>query len=344
MAGEWPADGLEQVGCCPACGDTNRQLLYAGLADRSYRSAPGRWSLFRCSGCSCAYLDPRPDEGTARLAYRTYYNADAPLRWQEEIRGWARFRRALRNGYLNSTYGYRLSPAASVGRLVVPLLPRYREMADEHVRHLRMPGVRPRILDVGCGEAEFLAEMQSLGWLVDGLDPSADAVALARARGIRATTGTLSKAALEPASFDAITFRLVFEHLRDPTGALSECRRLLKPQGVLWIATPSLDSEAHRVFGRDWIHLEPPRHVVVYTASALARLLGEAGFEIVSVKPSRQAHWSFRLSDALARGRAPFENAPPLSRRLSLRAAFADLTALRHPQKADVVVVIARAR
>ena len=344
VAGEWPADGLECVERCPACGVTSRRLLYGDLTDRSYRSAPGCWSLFRCGDCSCAYLDPRPDERTAALAYRTYYDDASPPREQLPQLGWRRFRRALRNGYLNSKYGYRLNPASSVGQLVVPLLPRYRELADEHVRHLRLPEGDPRILDVGCGEGEYLAEMRSLGWSVEGLDPSADAVAIAQARGVRARKATLSEAPLDPASFDAITFRLVFEHLRDPVTALTECRRALEPRGVLWIATPSLESEAHRVFGRDWIHLEPPRHAVVYTVSALTRLLRRTGFEIVSVRPSRQARWSFRLSEALAQGLSPFENAPPLSRRSSLRAALADLKALRRPEKADVVVVVARAR
>jgi SAM-dependent methyltransferase len=342
VAGEWPAQGLERVERCPACGGTSRRLQYADLTDRSYRSAPGRWSLHRCGDCSCAYLDPRPDEATSALAYRTYYDAAAPPPEQAR-RGWRRFRRALRNGYLNAGYGYRLSPALGVGRLAVRLLPRYRELADEHVRHLRLPEGRPRLLDVGCGEGEFLAEMQSLGWSAEGLDPSAEAVATAQARGVRARQATLSEARLEPGSFDAITFRLVFEHLRDPVSALGECRRALKAGGVLWIATPSLDSEAHRVFGRDWISLEPPRHAVLYTASALSRLLVATGFEILAVRPSRQARWSFRLSAALAQGRPPFENAPALSRRLALRAALADLKALRRPERADVVVVIAQA-
>ena len=344
VAGEWPAHGLERVDRCPACGGTSRRVLYADLTDRSYRSAPGRWSLHRCGDCSCAYLDPRPDEATSALAYRTYYDDAAPPREQQSPRGWRRFRRALRNGYLNTRYGYRLSPASRAGRLAVPLLPRYRQLADEHVRHLRLPEGRPRILDVGCGEGEFLAEMQSLGWSAEGLDPSADAVAAAQARGVPARKATLAEARLEPGSFDAITFRLVLEHLRDPVTALTECRRALKPLGVLWIATPSLDSEAHRIFGRNWISLEPPRHAVVYTAPALGRLLGASSFEIVAVRPSRQARWSFRLSAALAQGRSPFENAPPLSRRLALHAALADLRALRSPERADVVVVIARSR
>jgi SAM-dependent methyltransferase len=343
FAGDWPADGLERIERCPACGEVRRRLLYADLTDRSYRSAPGRWSLFRCDHCSCAYLDPRPNGRTAPIAYRTYYDSNLPPPSPTPTRGWRRLRRALRNGYLNARYGYRLSPAASIGRLLVPLVPRYRELADEHVRDLQLPAGLPRILDVGCGEGEFLVEMQSLGWSVEGIDPNSDAVASARARGVPATQGTLEEWSPDGRSFDAITFRLVLEHIRDPITALADCRRALRPGGVLWIATPSLDAEAHRLFGRHWIHLEPPRHAVLYSVSGLTRLLTPLGFHVVRVRPLRQARWSFRLSDALARGLAPFDNPPPLSRRLALLAARADVQALRRAEKADVFVLIARA-
>jgi SAM-dependent methyltransferase len=341
LFGEWPAEGLERVERCPLCSASTRSLLYAELTDRSYRSAPGSWRLFRCDDCSCAYLDPRPDERTAPLAYRTYYDGEPEPR-DGDRQGWPRFRRALRNGYLNATYGYRLTPTSRAGRFLVPFLPRAREMADGHVRHLRLPPGRPQLLDVGCGEGEFLVAMQSLGWSVQGIEPNADAVATAQARGVRVTGGTLSEEVLDAGALDAITFRLVLEHLRDPVATLSACRRALRPGGVLWIATPSLDSAAHRAFGRDWIHLEPPRHAVVYTASALTRVLTSVGFEVMAVKPARQARWSFRMSAALARGLSPFENAPPLSRGLALQAARADLEALRRPEAADVIVVIAR--
>jgi SAM-dependent methyltransferase len=341
---QWPAEGLESLDHCPVCGESSRELLYDDLTDRSYRSAPGRWSLFRCAGCGSAYLDPRPDAQTAQLAYRTYYGDASRPGPAAPRRGWHRLRRALRNDYLNATYGYHIEPATRAGRLIVPLLPRHRELADEYVRHLRLPEGRPRLLDLGCGEGEFLAEMQSLGWSVEGIDPSADAVATARARGVQARPGTLEKGILETSSFDAITFRLVFEHLRDPIGALAECRRALKPDGVLWIATPNLDARAHRVFGRNWIHLEPPRHAVVYTLSALSGGLSRVGFEVVDVRPSRHARWSFRLSAALARGLSPFQHAPPLPLRLRLYAGLTDLKALLRPESADVVIVIARPR
>lgn len=319
-------------------------MLYADLVDRSYRCAPGAWSLVRCERCWSAYLDPRPTRDTARLAYRTYYDGAAEPRPERLGPGWPRLRRALRNGYLNSTYGYGARPALGIGRFVVPLLPRYRELADMHVRHLRFPGHGATVVDVGCGEGEFLAELQSLGWSVEGVDPSDAAVAIAQARGVHAAAGTIADVSFETGSLDAITFRLVFEHIADPVAALADCRRALRSHGTLWIATPSLDSEAHRAFGRDWIHLEPPRHAVLYTRRSLTRLLELSGFDVVSVKPLRHAHWSFRLSTALSNGLFPFESAPPLPPRVAARALRADIEALRRPEKADVIVIVARAR
>jgi SAM-dependent methyltransferase len=347
--GEWPVDGLERVDRCPACEHAQRSLLYGGLTDRSYLHAPGRWELHRCGECGCAFLDPRPTRQTVALAYGNYYEhaADAPAPGgpaAARAHGWRKLRRAIRNGYLNSRFGYGLAPASRLGRLIVPLLPRQREKADEYVRHLSLPAGRPRLLDVGCGEGEFVAEMASLGWYAEGIDPTAQAVAAARARGAHVKQGDLTDVALDEGAFDAITFRLVFEHIPDPVGALRACHRALKPGGVVWIAAPNLDSDASRAFGDAWIFLEPPRHAVLYTPASLDRLLRRCGFEPMLLRPSRQAGWSFRLSGAIARGEPPFRSHRPLSPRERARAGLADLRALLRPERANVVAVLAQKR
>jgi SAM-dependent methyltransferase len=347
--GEWPVDGLERVDRCPACGNAQRSLLHGGLTDQSYRYAPGRWDLHRCGGCGCAFLDPRPTRQTVALAYGNYYEhaADAPAPGDPaaaRAHGWRKLRRAIRNGYLNSRFGYGLKPASRLGRLIVPLLPRQREKADEYVRHLSLPPGCPRLLDVGCGEGEFVAEMASLGWDAEGIDPTADAVVAARARGVRVTQGDLTDVALHEGAFDAITFRLVFERIPDPVGALRACHRALKPRGVLWIATPNLDSDPSRTFGDAWIFLETPRNAVLYTLPSLHRLLRWCRFEPVLLRPSRHAAWSYRLSGAIARGEPPFRRPRRLSFRERARARLADLRALFRPERADVVVVVAQKR
>ena len=347
--GDWPADGLERVDRCPACASAERSLLYSGVTDRSYLHAPGRWDLYRCGECGCAFLDPRPTRQTVTLAYGNYYEdaADTPEAGPPAppaAHGWRRVRRAIRNGYLNACFGYAMAPASRLGRLLVPLLPRQREKADERVRHLSLRAGRARLLDVGCGEGEFVAEMASLGWDAEGIDPTADAVETARGRGARVTQGDLTDVALDERAFDAITFRLVFEHIADPVRALRACHGALKAGGVVWIAAPNLDSDASRAFGDAWIFLEPPRHAVLYTPASLDRLLRRCGFEPMLLRPSRQAGWSFRLSGAIARGEPPFRSPRPLSPRERARAGLADLRALLRPERADVVVILAQKR
>jgi 2-polyprenyl-3-methyl-5-hydroxy-6-metoxy-1,4-benzoquinol methylase len=342
IGAEWPRDGLEHVDRCPACGARARRLLYANLADRSYFCAPGRWNLFCCEGCSCAYLDPRPDESTVHMAYTNYYEG-GEARVPEQAGAWRHVRRALRNGYISSRYGYRLAPASRLGPLVAWSVPRHRESADEYVRHLPSPNSQGRLLDIGCGEGEFLAHMQALGWSVEGIEPNSDAVATARARGVAVIGGTLNETSLTPQSFNAITFRLVFEHLRDPRAALRVCRDALRPGGVLWLATPNLNSEGHRLFGEHWIHLQAPRHPVLHTPASVMELLVDSGFEVVGFRSSRQAKWSFRMSSAMAHDQPPFAHAPPLRGALALRAGLADIRALRRPEAAEVMIVIAHA-
>jgi SAM-dependent methyltransferase len=257
---------------------------------------------------------------------------------------WRSLRRAIRNGYLNARFGYGLAPASQLGRVLVPLLPRQREKADEHVRHLSLPPGGGRLLDVGCGEGEFIAEMASLGWDAEGIDPTADAVDAARSRGARVTHGDLTDVVLEEGAFDAITFRLVFEHIPDPFGALRACHRAMKVGGLVWIATPNLDSDASRAFGHAWIFLDPPRHAVLYTPASLDRLLRRCGFEPLLLRPSRKAAWSFRLSGAIARGEPPFRKPRPLSPIERARARVADLRAALQPERADVVVIVAQKR
>ena len=212
------------------------------------------------------------------------------------------------------------------------------------MRHLHTRPGRPALLDVGCGEGAFLAEMQALGWTVEGIEPSAVGAAATRARGVPVIESTFADVSLPPASLDAITFRQVFEALPDPVAALDACRGALKPGGILWIATPNLESGAHRIFGRDWILLDPPRHLVLHSPSSLRRLLSTTEFEVATIRPSRRARWSFRLSAAIASGLAPFKRPPPLPWSSALRARLADVKALVRPEFAEVIVVIARKR
>src|SRR5207249_9170231 len=129
------------------------------------------------------------------------------------------------------------------------------------------------------------------------------AVTTARAAGLDAMVGTIESAPYPPESFEAITLSHVIEHLHDPVGALRACARLLRRDGMLWLATPNLDSPGHHRFGRDWFGLDPPRHLVLFGLDGLGRALEQEGFEKVRHPRTFRAEVVLAGSEALATGR-----------------------------------------
>jgi SAM-dependent methyltransferase len=145
------------------------------------------------------------------------------------------------------------------------------------------------LLDVGCGRGDLGAALREQGWRVAGIDPSADAVAVARARGIDAQTGTLSTAAFDAEAFDAVAMRHSLEHVPDPLGDLKRIHRMLKPGGLLVVSLPNFDSWERRRFGSAWFHLDLPRHRTHFGPTSLKLALDQTGFDVVTMETAGDA-------------------------------------------------------
>jgi 2-polyprenyl-3-methyl-5-hydroxy-6-metoxy-1,4-benzoquinol methylase len=331
---DWPEGGLERVVACPVCGDGRRTLLHAGLRDRLF-GAPGSWDLYSCAGCGTAFLDPRPTEATMGLAYERYFGAERPLEAPASSLSGLRVR--MINGHLNAKLGYELEPASLLGH-VVPLFPKRRWRAEWTVRHLAKPPGGPRLLDVGCGTGEFLVRMRDVGWEVHGIEPDPTSAAVARNADLDVQQAGLEDAQLENGSFNAITLNHVIEHLHNPGAALARCRELLRPGGVVWLATPNIDGLGHSRFGADWFGLDPPRHLVLFTQRSLSGLLRQAGFAAVHRIRAYRADLTYPASTALEEGGDPL--APGQS---GWRARFADLRTFVQPDGAEELTLLAKA-
>jgi 2-polyprenyl-3-methyl-5-hydroxy-6-metoxy-1,4-benzoquinol methylase len=329
----WPTGGLERVPECPACDGAERELLHAGLTDRLFGCAPGTWSLWRCLACDSAYLDPRPTEDTILLAYGDYITHEDIVGRPDVSLG--RIRHSLANGYLNARYAARLRPASRLGPAIVRLFPLRRVKTDREVRHLVRPEGGGTVLDVGCGNGDFVVQAERAGWRALGVDPDPNAVASCSRAGLSASQGTIDTVDLPAGSLDAVTFAHVIEHLHHPRRALARAYELLRPGGVLWLATPNLSSAGHARFGPQWLGLDPPRHLVVFTRSALERAVLEAGFEIVARPTASFTSWIYGRSARLASDGRP-------SAAARLRTQLSDATALVRPARAEELLLVAR--
>jgi SAM-dependent methyltransferase len=253
--------------------------------------------------------------------------------------------------YLGARFGYTQGVGPRWRRLLAPLAllhPGGRDELDAAAMHLPSPGKPARLLDVGCGSGVLLARMQSFGWQAEGVELDPDGVNAARARGVLVRQGTLEQQAFPENHFDAVHSAHVIEHVYDPVSLLRECHRILKPGGTLVILTPNVESWGHKQFGSAWLNLDPPRHLVLFSAATLRRAAEQAGLTVQRLDSTVRSAWVYGALSACIRhtGRAEMsELGKPAN---LLRGVLYQLrlrTVLRrNPQAGDELRLMATAR
>ena len=213
----------------------------------------GVLGIVRCAGCNLIYVSPRlrnPEE---------VYWGDA-AKYTEEAR------------------------LIFAGRAAHHRDPNY--LDDLRViEQFKPPG---NFLDVGTNMGFFLRHTRGRGWNVTGVDPSASLSELARRHfGLDVKTCLLQDAGFPDAHFDVVTMTDVFEHISEPRSMLREIRRILKPDGILFIKVPNglLNVVKLRVLTRlgrlGMLDIfDSYEHVVHYSSRTLRRMLEDEGFRV----------------------------------------------------------------
>lgn len=137
-----------------------------------------------------------------------------------------------------------------------------------------------RLLEVGCGKGDLLTMASELGYDVTGVEYSPHSCAVARAKlqgKGRVVQGELSDLAGDSRGYDVCVLADVIEHVRDPRSFLARVHALLKPEGVIFIATPSLDTWSAKLLKYRWMEFKP-EHLHYFSQNTLHSLLFQTGF------------------------------------------------------------------
>ncbi len=141
-----------------------------------------------------------------------------------------------------------------------------------------------RLLDFGCGKGQFLVQAKEMGWQALGVETSAQRANFAREQyGARVCDDLYESGVIESGNFELITLNHVLEHLPRPMPLLEELlRHNLSANGLAYIEVPRLDSWQSNIAGRDWMHLDIPKHLSHWTEPQLRRALASLGYKVVA--------------------------------------------------------------
>ncbi|WP_022853330.1 class I SAM-dependent methyltransferase [Thermodesulfatator atlanticus] len=145
----------------------------------------------------------------------------------------------------------------------------------ETLRNLGPP--KQPALEIGVGTGAFAV---ALGFDY-GLDPSLEMLSLAREKGIKAVCGIAERQPFKDKSFNACGMFFTLCFLEDPKKALSECYRVLKPNGNLYLGVIPKDSP-WGVYYEEKARQGHPlyRYARFLAGEELPSLLDEAGFRL----------------------------------------------------------------
>ncbi|MGC8580403.1 MAG: class I SAM-dependent methyltransferase [bacterium] len=272
----------EELDACPVCGAKEKKFLFKNT-DRMH-GIPGEFGLNQCLNCSVFYLSPRPTLKALPQYYPDEYpphqfsevnTSDASLRSSRDL---------LRNTILYEVYHLmsyankpRIKPhfiAKPVAYMLFPLWKRARYGLSKVNFPKYVNG--GKALDIGCGTGNYLRILREFGWDVYGIEPSERASEIGRKQfGLNIKTGTLLDYKFPDNYFHFISMNHVLEHLHNPVEVLSEAKRILHPDGIIAIRTPNMNSFGYRRFGKNWLPIDTPRHLIIYSKQSITKLASQ---------------------------------------------------------------------
>lgn len=140
---------------------------------------------------------------------------------------------------------------------------------------------RKLLLDIGCGRGYFIDEAIKYNFITQGVDTSKKNINYCRnVLHLNVKHTDIFKYKLN-IPFDIITLNQIIEHLTKPELLLRRIRRLLKNNGLLYIATPNIESLNYKLYRSNSDYMIPPEHLGFYSKKTLRYLLSETGYKIL---------------------------------------------------------------
>ena len=136
------------------------------------------------------------------------------------------------------------------------------------------------ILEIGCAGGGIVKAFEERGYNAAGVDLSSEYVKFGLSKGINIRCCHSEELLKESKMYDLIILNHVLEHFTNLQKELHIVHKLLKPEGVLFIAVPGIKN-LERNYQNDFLLFLQNAHVYHFTKDTLIQVLRKYGFKVV---------------------------------------------------------------
>jgi 2-polyprenyl-3-methyl-5-hydroxy-6-metoxy-1,4-benzoquinol methylase len=264
---------------CAICkSESGFSAAYTNLSDYVASAVSYESAILTCNRCHHSFLFPVLEGDELSKAYNGYYTQSGTGMNPSEFMGDKRFSKW--RFFFDNT---QRSQSLKFLRAALNATPCIGFLLKRAVRYTPRPVTgQNHLLDIGCGNGQFLLRARDYGYQVKGLDFDAKTVETARSFGLDVIYGDISVLA-KSEKFNVITLSHVIEHVPEPVELIDRIQEQLAVDGYFYLATPNFGSTGQKAFGRYWRGLEYPRHLHLFEAEELSQLLIDRGFSKVEL-------------------------------------------------------------
>jgi 2-polyprenyl-3-methyl-5-hydroxy-6-metoxy-1,4-benzoquinol methylase len=237
---------------CPICFS---EKIASQLIAKDHTVSQKEFAIWHCTNCTARFTQDVPEQN----AIGPYYQSDNYISHSD-----------TKKGFINTLYH---------------LVRRRTLDKKKGLVTSRVGMLKGEILDIGCGTGAFLNTMKMAGWGITGLEP--DETAREKASTLYNINLQSSEKLfeLEAASFHAITMWHVLEHVHELQAYVKQLKKLLAPQGKIFIAVPNYTSKDAEIYKENWAAYDVPRHLYHFSPASMEQLLSTYNLKTTVLKP-----------------------------------------------------------
>jgi len=243
---------METIKQCNICESTEFTDF---LEIQDYFLTKEKFNLIQCKKCKFVFVNPRPNVNKIAL----YYDSPSYISHSGSNKGiinWG-YKKIRNFTHYNK---YKLICKYSLGKT---------------------------LLDIGCGSGELLYLFKKNKWDTLGIEPNDFARTFSRKQYGLNVFNENEIENISTSSKDVITMWHVLEHVHDLNKRLSDIKRILKKDGVIFIAVPNIESFDAKWYQKYWAAYDVPRHLYHFTPSTMGKLLIKHHFFIHEIIPMK---------------------------------------------------------